>query len=87
MLSQKEKGGKIKNCLKWMILLECDLYASEHLPLKSNMEFYIFLLMLDRVFLVFISLVKMFCFSDPLYLLLVAMSNSISEVGDLVNTH
>lgn len=60
MLSQKEKRGKIKICLKWMMALEYDLYASEHPPLKSNMEFYIFLLILDRVCLVFISLVKMF---------------------------
>lgn len=59
-------------CLKWVPLLEYDLYASEYLPLKSNIELYVFLLMLDGVCLVFISPVKMFWLSDHLYLLLVA---------------
>lgn len=69
------------------MLLEYGLYASEYLPLKSNMECHIFSLKLDRVYLVIISLATMFWSSDPLYLLLVAINNSISKVADLVNTH
>jgi len=49
MLSQNKKRGKIKINLKWMMLLKYDLYISEHQPLKSNMEFYVFLLMLDSL--------------------------------------